>query len=337
MVRTILADGDQTAGSAFLHPALLHVLRGAEELGLARFDSTAQTMEALLRAGLTDQPIHGQWSASLLTTTGFPVEFAWCSTTAELRYTLEPGSGVISPHQRLDLVSQWGKVAPFSFELFKELQHGCSLRYGAWIGVRHQAEQTSYKYYLEIPINCNRDKIYKRCNDATYPLPTEKSKLTMLGIDPKSTHPEFYYQTIDLQPRDVESLMGCFGIGDRAGELLHTLESLYGWPVYKKLPGKRHGFSYRTGLSQEALFTFYLYACDVFASDAHARQALLHQGRTREWDTRFYEYVSAPLKHSTRTRAHGLVGITLGKTGEAAVSVGLSPLCSIPTSSTISI
>lgn len=88
------------------------------------------------------------WRCGLLTATGYPVELAWASRDAALRWTCEVAGPEIPEVERLDLAARAAEleVAPWA-----AVQRGGRLRYGAWLGVRHLGGVRQAKVYLELP------------------------------------------------------------------------------------------------------------------------------------------------------------------------------------------
>lgn len=88
------------------------------------------------------------WRFGLLTATGYPVELAWASRDAGLRWTCEVAGPETPEADRLALAAQAAhvEVAPWA-----AVQQGRHLRYGAWLGVGQLDGARRAKVYLELP------------------------------------------------------------------------------------------------------------------------------------------------------------------------------------------
>ncbi|MFT4102036.1 MAG: hypothetical protein QM674_13555, partial [Burkholderiaceae bacterium] len=88
------------------------------------------------------------WRFGLLTATGYPVELAWASRDAALRWTCEVAGPQTPEADRLPLAA---KAAHVDVEPWAALQRGRRLRYGAWLGARQLDGERRTKVYLELP------------------------------------------------------------------------------------------------------------------------------------------------------------------------------------------
>ena len=134
-----------------LHPGLTPVARA-----LDRVEPILPIETALVRARLADtlEPItHSVWPEiahrlSLLTNTGIPVEFSWSTRHTALRWTAEVAGPETPKADRLAIAS---RLAGIDAGWLEEIQAGRHLRYGAWLGGRHDGETEELKVYVELP------------------------------------------------------------------------------------------------------------------------------------------------------------------------------------------
>ncbi len=314
-----------------LPPALLRFLNLAGECGVAQGAGAEQIMKTLLEQCINCRATGGDWSSSTLTPTGFPVEICWSSTAGELRYTVESGGPGTAPQRRLahaaELLARLKHpVDRQALHVLGQFQENGPLRYGAWVGVRHRGAATSFKLYSEVSGSRWFPKIYLPPGGEGITSRTGNScRLDLVGLETGAGLLEYYYKATGLSPRDLKEVMRSLGLESRADVLLHAMEALHGRPAYKRLPGNRHGFSYRLSAAGKPIFTFFLFAADLFSSDAEIRRRLLTLGREKYWDTGFYESITAPLEHSGQKITHGLFAITPGESGEPVFSVGFPP------------
>ncbi|MGO1070174.1 hypothetical protein [Lysobacter sp. CA199] len=142
------ADGRGSDAAALTAPiaATLQRLRAV----LPAQADAAQAMLARVLAPMRDScwP-EVAWSFSSLTNTGLPVEFAWTSREAAVRWTAEVAAPEVAEHDRLahaTRVLDWrGDLA----EWFAH-QRGSRLKFGAWASARHGEAQAS-KLYVDLP------------------------------------------------------------------------------------------------------------------------------------------------------------------------------------------
>lgn len=320
------------SGPANLPPALLRVLSLAGECGvMAQGTGAEQILKTLLERCINCRATDGTWSSSTLTPTGFPVEISWSSTARELRYTVESGGPGIAPQKRLAhaaglLARLKHPVDRQGLRVLGQFQENGPLRYGAWVGIRHRGAATSFKLYSEVSSNRQFPQVYLPIVEGGITSRLDAlCRLDLVGLETGTGQLEYYYKTAGLSPRDLKEVMRSLGLESRADALLHAIEVLHGRPAYKRLPGNRHGFSYRLTASGKPIFTFFLFAADLFSCDAEIRRRLLALGREKNWDTGFYESITAPLKHLGHRITHGLFAITPGESGEPAFSVGFPP------------
>ncbi len=119
--------------------------------GLTSPQDVASSERSLLEAL---RPVTGSawpevaWRSGLLTATGYPVELAWASRDAALRWTCEVAGPETPAADRLALAA---RSAGVSVEPWEVVQRGQRLQYGAWLGVRQQDGARRSKVYLELP------------------------------------------------------------------------------------------------------------------------------------------------------------------------------------------
>lgn len=115
---------------------------------------TARALDQVLR--LTDTSTWPELGASFstLTNVGAPVEFAWSSRDAALRWTAEVGPPETDDRARLQIAAGLAfdpLVPDVALAVLARLQGHVRLRYGAWLGMRHRETHDEGKVYAEIP------------------------------------------------------------------------------------------------------------------------------------------------------------------------------------------
>lgn len=134
-----------------LHPGLVPVVRALDrgEPILPLETGRARRLLADTLAPITESV----WPEishrlSLLTNTGFPVEFSWSTRHTALRWTAEVAGPETPKADRLAIASE---LVGVDVGWLEELQAGRRLRYGAWLGARHIGDHDDLKLYGEIP------------------------------------------------------------------------------------------------------------------------------------------------------------------------------------------
>jgi hypothetical protein len=134
-----------------LHPGLMPVARALDRVEPIL---PVETARARARLAATLAPItRSAWPEishrlSLLTNTGIPVELSWSSRHTALRWTAEVAGPEVPKADRLAIA---GGLAGVDTGWLQEIQAGRHLRYGAWLGGRHEGERDEHKVYGELP------------------------------------------------------------------------------------------------------------------------------------------------------------------------------------------
>jgi hypothetical protein len=184
------------------------------------------------------------WRFSRLTEDGSPIEFSFSCASSGLRYTVEVGGPEMSEDRRIEagcaILERLGYQRPPAdvFEEWHAIQASHSLRWGCWLGIRHQGISEKSKLYVEVPRGAN---ISTECPA----LP--RSRLVMIGYESGTEHLEYYFRK---QPMDVCDLQL---LSDAA---IAPLEELYNMPIETALGFFSPGYSVtdRNGASQIAFF-----------------------------------------------------------------------------------
>lgn len=134
-----------------LHPGLAPVARALDRVEPILPVETARARQQLadVLAPIT-QSVWPEIShrLSLLTNTGIPVEFSWSTRHTALRWTAEVAGPEVPKADRLAIASG---LAAVDAGWLDEMQAGRHLRYGAWLGGRHEDDTDELKVYGELP------------------------------------------------------------------------------------------------------------------------------------------------------------------------------------------
>ncbi len=241
---------------------------------------------------------------SRLTATGYPIEFAWSSRDASLRWTAEVAGPELPEAQRLSRAATALRDADAA--ALAACQRHQRLRWGAWYAMRHGASGDATKVYAEL-------------GDARAPgWPAAPPRLTwrMAGVHPDGVY-ELYARGEDL---------------DRA--LLHQLErrllgsdgalaaAACAFAANEDLP-RPGGLSITYDLrGTVAAMTWFVVAKALFRDDGATAAAL----RTASRDSAALPLYAALSGGAADGRwRHGMVGVGLDRAGALWFQAGLRP------------
>ncbi len=248
------------------------------------------------------------WCFSRLTNTGMPVEFAWSSREAAVRWTAEVAAPEIDNAQRLSLAAA---LLPWSLELqpWLRAQQNAALKYGAWIGGRHKPD-TATKLYVELDSGAS----FPGCD--THPLLRSDGLLwRMAGLNADGSR-EYYARgpSLDLQRIDAMSRM----VADDNADFLALVKTLT----------DGHDLPRPSGISlvlapdgRPLAFTWFTFAKAIFRDD-DAVSACLRPFATGD-AARMYTALSSGARDG-RWR-HGMIGAGVDARGATWVQCGLRP------------
>jgi hypothetical protein len=275
------------------------------------------------------------WCFSHLTSTGFPVEFAWSSSDTALRYTCEIAGPEADPAERLDQARHLlERLSHHSLpdELFHDLrglQEQSTLYYGAWVGGRHTAQGDDFKLYAEVPIHHSGqvgDYLQPFLGDRAR-LPNRPVRLRMIGYTLGDARPEFYFRVGELEVWELELLLDRCGLSHRQADFLTFLETVYGCPMRERLPGSNYGFSVAQSLNGKAsTFSLLTFASCVFGRDEATHRSVLQLAAKQGWHFYHYAAMSAPPhKCAGCIVRHGMVAFVVSQTKMPALQIGFAP------------
>ncbi|MCC3158261.1 hypothetical protein LJ737_13515 [Hymenobacter sp. 15J16-1T3B] len=315
-------------------------LRGLE-VARRHFPAAAPRLDAalphLLQPLLTDTADPARWGASLLTDGGYPLEFTCTTLNDSIRYTLEVAPARDNPAARL--AQACAVVEPLLGRsladdplraVLAQVQAPGGLRYGAWVGVRHSARESSYKIYAEVPpagqaaaLAYLNPRLRRPVGVAGRPITVQ-----MIGWYPATGELEFYFRVEGLKPWELPALMHPQGLDGSHKVVADAFQEAYGRPMHQQLPGPVFGFSYTVPAAEAAprMFSFYTFADTLFGSDANARRKLARYFERRGCDMGHYLELSQPtLTHAGPWHHHGMFGVTVGAGTPAIAHIGLRP------------
>lgn len=298
-----------------------------------------QVMTEKLLSSKTDPEL--LWNFSSLSRTGFPMEISFVSNDPSLRITTEVTGPETHPAERLAVAEEiFSRLngSPIPSELSKfvhAIQKDSFLKYGAWMGSRHNNCGNSYKLYMEIPCSPHNSPEVKAWEKAIINRQSIRpTRLRMIGYNGNSHTIELYYDIDYLWPQDIPSLMLPMGLQEQAKDVLDCLIKAYRRPITWELPsGSDYGFSYTipcpyTNINKKHtnVFTLYTFANALFGGDHSIRSAILELAQGQGWDCSLYEEISRPIAHKRGfITHHGVFGVVVSPITPPAMTIGLTP------------
>jgi hypothetical protein len=230
------------------------------------------------------------WRFSRLTSDGCPVEFVFSTADSALRYTTEAAGPETPEHERIDaacallerLHDGTPVCPPELIAEWREMQAHKPLRWGCWLGVRHDATGERFKLYIEVP-------------RGTGPA-------VMIGYEPASGRLEHYFRKKPMAIGDLTSL---------CPSAPQVLEQAFGMPIETALRFFSPGYSMAWGQ-----VAFFLRSGWIGGSQA-VRNKLL----ARESDGALHCYRAMLGKQTARELPdHGVVTVALDGHLRAGIS-----------------
>ncbi len=306
--------------------AALDVWRGVAPSASARAARALDTILAAWRE-TSDGPHVGR-----LTVGGFPIEIVCTTRDAAVRYTCDVAGPAIPPASRLPsaeaLLRSLGVDRPFPLPRLQA--GGAPLRWGAWLGGRHEASADFYKLYVEAPAVLSTgamDDMRRALGPYRGLLDSHALSLRLVGIDVVSGRLECYFSARGLSWPQLQGLMTFAGMTHREPELRLLLDDVAEAERSERLLERGHGLSISlpSGAPVDA-FSVFTFARVLFGSTAMVRRGVLACAARHGWNMAAYAAVSAPLadRHGANEH-HGLVSFVVPDAGPLGFGVGLRP------------
>jgi hypothetical protein len=268
------------------------------------------------------------WCVSGLSGGGFPMEVSCSWTRPLIRYTTEVAGPDVDPPARLAravaILDELGSAAPEAvfLEQARTLQRGAPLRFGAWIGARHDDGGDRYKLYVDAPL---ADIVCARPFVGAVPSAAEM-RLQLIACEPAIGRIETYWRCVGLGKDGLPTLLAALGMAHRTRELRGLVDELFARDASRVLAHSEVGLSLAAPAGGRAdRVTLYLRAALLFHGDGEARSRLLAVGARRGAQLAGYTALTAGLEGATTTAGHGLVAVTTTADGPLDVTVDLCP------------
>ena len=187
------------------------------------------------------------WRFSGLSTDGSPLQFAFSTADSTLRYTTEVAGPEAAAPTRLaravDLaVRLTGAKAPGKrLRAWGTLQSAASLRWGAWLGVRHDGVRARTKIYIEVPRDVREATSIVRGRGIVPVVPS--SRLMMIGYDCESQSEEYYFRQPQMDRAELSAFLGFARRAPGGDAVLAEFADLCALPLGAALHWTNFGYS----------------------------------------------------------------------------------------------
>lgn len=300
--------------------------------------SLTKNLMSLMQPFLATPSNLSAWHLSRLTSNGYPLEFAFTSTNDGIRYTLEispPKSDIPKRLTQLRSLLQSLQVITLDEAIYSQLatwQQMGTLKFGAWLGVRHIRGKVQYKIYVELPVESSELVSAYMDQFLTTPLLFNRPKIIpkMVGIYPATGELEFYFDVNQLRPSGLCDLLTPIRFEKHDRDLFNHLQWVYGKMITNQFPGPNIGFSYAinpSALSSITAFSLYCFCRSLFGpSGRNTRYNLLRYYSALKIDMSYYAEMSAAEKYQLQDKNyHGLFGLSVANGREPISYVGWTP------------
>lgn len=303
-------------------------------------ERAAKTLDLLLEEIRCSPQPETAWEFGSLSYNGFPVEFTFGSHERGMRYATEVGGSEVKPQDRLSRAERLldslgaGRLPEEVSALSHKVQESGSLKWGAWMGVRHRLEGDRYKLYVEVPQEGSPAAAEMvRCFLGNEPLlPDGGAQLVAIGQETDLSRTEFYFRikSPHLTDWQVTNLLQRVGLESRQADLFGLIEETSGYTFNRAgagLPEGIYGFSFSFSLGAEPLvFSVFTFAKTLFKTDGSARHALLSLAQQKGWNLRNYAAFTEPLAGCTDPlEHHNVIAFLVAQQGPPALHISLSP------------
>jgi hypothetical protein len=261
------------------------------------------------------------WRSSGLTNTGYPVELSWSSRDAALRWTAEVAGPETPEAARLNAAvgALAGMGVAINLPDWLAPQPGRRLRFGAWIGGRHDAARDRYKIYVDMAGADLPADLVQSLNQWAVPA---RTLWRMAGLDAAGGGMELYGRLHRPEIWEVERLLSrCGGdasaVIDLAAVLSRVSDSEY------LLPGTA-GLSLATMVDGRHVVSFFVQSGPLIGGDAAIARKIRKLAQRHGWDTALYEALLGD-EAPGRPGRHGIIGFGAAAEGVPWMQVGLRP------------
>ncbi|MPY24510.1 hypothetical protein [Shewanella sp. YLB-07] len=282
---------------------------------------------------------------SLLTPSGYPLEFTFRSSKSELAYTAEPGLAQSKVIEKWAFAHELESRADTQLNpLLAQLIAQPAQHFGCWLGVCHKGAKQNFKIYQEVtsamaePV---RNQLYASLM-ANVSLTTNVRSgalftPTLLGVLPADKDTTEYYGQVENPSFSVlHKLYRASGKAAILPCVLNYLAELAALPRDEVFTKLKIGLSFKITNSQVSCITLFCHASQLFSSNFQARTRWLAMVGQLSGEAQLYLQLTASLQaeslleHDCPQLVHGLVGLGAGDGNHIECSIGLRPFSPSP-------
>jgi len=264
------------------------------------------------------------WKFSGLCADGCPLQFEFSTSDDRLRFVTEAAPPEAEHHARLgaaaDLIARLGIPAPAADELrfWKSFQAGRALRWGAWLGVRHDGARTPQaKLYVEVPLEL-RDPAAAGFAQPIVP----SSRIMMAGYDCATGAREHYFRQPQMDSYERRVFLRFVGDASGRQAVLDAFAEVCALPQRAALDWINFGYSITRGSRVGERFTIFVGPRSLRSASRIRRAFLRWEERAGRTASAYRDLVGALA--DDRVPEHGIVAISADGGSTAALRVGVS-------------
>ena len=262
-------------------------------------DRARRELEVTLRATRASKIGELAWRASCLTPSRYPVEVAVTSARAELRTVVD----VVAPEgdrgtafaTALDLADSLGApgLPPDARRLIDAHQRGLPLRFGAWLGSRHDLAGTRHKVYVETGAQADAWRLVDELAPDARRVLSDLGPIRMLGLPlDGSGSVEVYVRPSELHAETLGACLGRAGLEHFAARMSAAMAG----GTAAELRGRNHVVSAFVRGGAVVAVAGFTFAHQRHRHDRRVRDRMLDLAVTERWPSLgLYESVSRPL------------------------------------------
>jgi hypothetical protein len=223
------------------------------------------------------------WRFSSLSVDGSPLQFDFSTKDNRLRYVTEVAPPEVEAHDRLSaaaaLIEQLGNPSLPTGRLsaWKALQSERALRWGAWLGIRHDGATARAKLYVEVP-----QELREPASTGLVRPIVPSSRLMMIGFHCGNHGEEYYFRQPQMASSELSAFLRFIGDAPHREGLLDAFAKLCALPARAALDWVNFGYSITTPSETRPDFSIFARARSLRASPRIRRQFLraeAHSGR----------------------------------------------------------
>ncbi len=264
--------------------------------------------------GVMDPSGWADWVPSTLTTTGAPVEMAFCATNPNLSLRTEVADPASDPSTRVaqvcTVIADLGGTPPPAAlrDVIRAAQGAGNLRFGAWLGLQQNARTLDTSLYAELPAAATDLSGLMWPPDIRTMITSlgPDVRATMLGYDATTGQVKMYFMARNAQRALLPTLAAPAHV---SGDVLSmSIDGLADMAPQDALPIPQLGFSYAMhGADYPPQLTVYFSTNALFGTDAYtARRIKACGGKAMPAYTTLID--SLPLAPVGQMH-HGMVGL----------------------------